>query len=79
MVVAQTYQEMVADWQLEKETSLRAEDGWLTIVGLYWLHEGENTIGSAADNDVQLPPSVPAHFGVIDFHDNVGTLRTSGA
>lgn len=77
MVGDRTYQDLIADWQQEKETSLRAEDSWLTIVGLHWLQDGENTIGSAADNTVQLPPSTPAHFGVIDFHDGVGILRTN--
>lgn len=77
MVVDQTYQEMLQEWQDEKESSLRAEDGWLTIVGLYWLQEGENTVGSAPDNEVQLPPSAPANFGVIEFHEGVATLLTN--
>jgi uncharacterized protein (DUF1684 family) len=35
--------------------SLRSEDGWLTLVGLYWLKEGENKFGSDPANDVALP------------------------
>lgn len=33
---------------------LRAPDGWLTLVGLEWLHDGENTVGADPDGDVIL-------------------------
>jgi uncharacterized protein len=77
MGLERTYQETIERWQDGLEAAVRADDGWLTVVGLYWLHEGENTVGSAPDNKVQLPPSAPAHFGVIDYRDGVGTLRTN--
>jgi hypothetical protein len=34
---------------------LTGPDGWLTVVGLAWLEEGENWVGSGAENQVQLP------------------------
>jgi uncharacterized protein (DUF1684 family) len=33
---------------------LREPDGWLTLVGLEWLHDGENTVGADPDSDVIL-------------------------
>ncbi len=53
-------------YRAEKEKALRAEDGWLTVVGLPWLAEGRSTIGSAPDSDVVLPASAPARFGVLE-------------
>ncbi len=33
---------------------LTADDGWLTLQGLFWLHPGLNRVGSAATNEVVL-------------------------
>ena len=57
------------------DEKLRAETGWLTLTGLYWLHEGQNRIGSDPDCDIILPESTPQQFGVIDFHDEQATLH----
>lgn len=54
------------DWQQNMETGLRAEDGWLTMVGLDWLDEGDNSVGSAPTTDVTLPnAAVPSEVGVL--------------
>ncbi|HYS54019.1 MAG TPA: DUF1684 domain-containing protein [Thermoanaerobaculia bacterium] len=31
-------------WRTQRRARLLSEDGWLTLVGLYWLHEGTNNI-----------------------------------
>lgn len=31
-------------WRSDYEASLKAPDGWLSVAGLFWLHEGVNTI-----------------------------------
>src|SRR2546423_9963168 len=43
-------------WRSQRRTRLLSEDGWLTLVGLFWLHEGTN--------DVALParPPINARF-----------------
>lgn len=50
----------------ERNESLKKEDSWLTLVGLYWLDEGENRFGSSAENKVILPegkaPAVAGTF-----------------
>ncbi len=50
-------------FRAKREASLRREYGWLSLAGLFWLQEGENTFGSAADNPVRLPPRAAAHAG----------------
>ena len=64
-------------WRADMEAQMRAPGpgGWLAIVGMYPLEEGENTIGSAPDSNVLLPPgAAPDRLGIVDFHDNHGTL-----
>lgn len=51
----------LAHWRDAREATLRADDGWLTVAGLFWLKPGSNRVGSAADNDVVLPAPAPAH------------------
>jgi uncharacterized protein len=50
-------------WQAERLQRLTSEEGWLTLVGLAWLKEGEQVAGSAPDSAVPLPASVPARAG----------------
>ena len=38
------YRKEIADWQGNRATRLEAEDSWLTLIGLHWLREGENTV-----------------------------------
>ena len=60
------------------EASLRADDGWLALAGLFWLHEGANTVGGDPDSDIALPEtSAPPRVGVIDFHAGQATLTVA--
>jgi uncharacterized protein (DUF1684 family) len=49
------YAEEVEQWKSKRLASLKGEDGWLSLVGLHWLKEGENKIGGDALNEVPLP------------------------
>jgi uncharacterized protein (DUF1684 family) len=49
------YTEEVEQWKAKRLASLKGEDGWLSLVGLHWLKEGENKIGSDPSNEVALP------------------------
>lgn len=54
----------VEQWRAGRLARLTAPDGWLSLIGLDWLHEGENRVGSAADNDIVLKAG-PAHLGTV--------------
>ena len=54
------------DWRQRRHDRLASEDGWLTLVGLEWLHEGSNRIGSDADNDIRIAGG-PAYWGTIEL------------
>jgi hypothetical protein len=64
LMSATSYDDSIRAWQEHRETGLRSPDGWLALVGLFWLKPGDNTIGSADSNDFVLPKaSAPAHSG----------------
>jgi uncharacterized protein (DUF1684 family) len=67
----ESYRASVEKWRLDYEASLKSDDGWLTVSGLFWLHDGENRFGSDALNDIVLPAgSAPAQAGSFVFHDD---------
>ncbi len=44
----------IADWRAKRLASLTSATGWLTPIALYWLKEGENTLGRASTQDFSL-------------------------
>src|SRR5512143_2378344 len=50
-------------WHEQRLSALSSEDGWLTLVGLEWLEEGEHSAGSAPDSQLAFPPQTPARLG----------------
>jgi uncharacterized protein (DUF1684 family) len=75
-----SYSRSIQKWQRERDARLRDPNGWLTLVGLFWLHPGANTIGSAQANDFVLPKgSVPAQLGRLTLDgDKVTFTNLSG-
>ena len=63
-----SYRQTVEKWRQSYEAQLKSDTGWLTVSGLFWLHEGENTFGSGPLNDIVLPASAPASAGSFEFH-----------
>ena len=49
------YQAQIEDWRVKREAALKAENGWLSVAGLFWLHEGDNAAGSNPEAVVVLP------------------------
>ncbi len=63
------YIEAIAKWRSQRLEELRAPLGWLSLTGLYWLKEGDNTFGSTRGNDLLFPvPALP----------RMGTFRLEG-
>lgn len=46
-------------WRAERLDRLKSATGWLSLVGLHWLKEGANTIGSAKGNDIVIKSAQP--------------------
>jgi uncharacterized protein (DUF1684 family) len=66
----QTERATVEKWRTERVRSLTSETGWLTLVGLFWLSPGENTLGRASTNTIVLDHP--------NLADSAGTFVLSG-
>lgn len=78
LVERPTYEEEILRWRQKMEDDLRAEDGWLTLIGLFWLAEGENRFGAAEDNQIVLPADkAPPHAGSFVLRGGAVTLEAA--
>jgi uncharacterized protein (DUF1684 family) len=50
-----SYKKEIEKWQSDRLATLTKQDGWLSLIGLYWLKDGENKFGSGATNPIRLP------------------------
>jgi len=72
------YEQSIAEWHAAREARLKGPAGWLNLAGLYWLDEGINGVGSAADSDILLPDeTAPEHVGVFVLEDGEVDFRAA--
>lgn len=62
------YTKDIETWRAERVERLEAPGGWLSLIGLHWLKDGANTIGSGKDNAIVLAKG-PAKLGVATLKD----------
>jgi len=60
-----SHQQEIEKWRSERVARLTAPDGWLTLVGLFWIEEGESRVGSNPNFEVPLPTGLPDRVGTI--------------
>jgi len=77
----EAYRAEVQKWREDRETRLKADGGWLTLAGLFWLKEGPNRFGTDPAGDIVLPEgSAPAKAGVFELKgDQVTAALQPGA
>jgi uncharacterized protein len=59
---AAAHQREVREWHAKRIASLKREDGWLNLAGLFWLKPGKNSFGSDPQNDLVFPKGKSAAF-----------------
>jgi uncharacterized protein (DUF1684 family) len=70
------YAAEIEKYRQNREQRMIADDGWLTVVGLFWLDEGDSMFGSDPSNDVVLPKgSAPPRAGRFTFRDGKVTMQ----
>ena len=71
-VSAGAFNHEIDRWRVQRRASLTRPDGWLSLVGLYWLHEGAN--------DITLPahPPVACRFTLRGGHVTLEPNRRLG-
>lgn len=75
----------VEAWRSQRYAALRRPMSWLSLVGLDWLGDGVNRLGSAHGNEVRLVAG-PAFIGTVDVREGqafatsspAGVLRADG-
>ena len=45
-------QASVLGWRAQRLAELTSDTGWLTLAGLFWLKEGDNSFGSGPGNEL---------------------------
>jgi len=80
MVCAQSsYKAEIEKWRQERAANLQKDEGWLTVAGLFWLKNGENRVGTAANNEIVLPTqSAPARVGSFQFRGGKTIFTAEG-
>ncbi|MCE2937492.1 MAG: DUF1684 domain-containing protein [Cyclobacteriaceae bacterium] len=67
------YQAEIDAWHAKRVEEVLAPNGWVNLIGLFWLQPGLNTWGSAPDNHIVFPEgTVPPSAGF--FFVNNGTV-----
>jgi hypothetical protein len=57
----------VSEWRARRVEALTSDNGWLTLTGLFWLQQGDNTFGRAPDNSLVLAhPALAEHCGTFN-------------
>jgi hypothetical protein len=72
------YTRDVDEYRAQREATLKKDDGWLTVVGLYRLKEGDNRVGSGEPNEIDLPAPAPAKVGKITFSKGQAIYYSDG-
>jgi len=72
------YVKEINEWDAKRVTRLKADDGWLNLIGRFWLKPGENTFGTSKDNDIVIESSkLPEHIGSFLFVDTIVTFKAN--
>lgn len=66
----QEYIKEIEEWSSKRIENLKKENGWLNLVGLFWLNEGSNTFGSSEKNDLLFPENAPTFIGTFEKIDS---------
>lgn len=75
-VVGASYEQELEAWKVKRLAGLKGENGWLSLIGLFWLKEGENRFGSDPLNEIVLPgDKAPAQAGTLRLAAGKVTLE----
>lgn len=62
------YTHEIESWRKQRVDRLKSPNGWLSLVGLFWLKDGQNVIGTDKKSDIVLDKG-PARLGVVTLKD----------
>jgi uncharacterized protein (DUF1684 family) len=69
---------LIDAWRAQRVAALTSDDGWLTLTGLFWLKDGDNSFGRGAGNTLVLDnPALAEHCGTFTMSGH--TVRFTAA
>jgi len=71
------YKAEITKFQQAREAALKAEDGWLTIAGLWFLTQPETTFGSDPLKDIVLPAGAPGRAGTFVMRNGKVSVKAA--
>lgn len=71
------YVESIEKWQEQRLERLKSKNGWLSLAGLFWLQEGENSFGSNEENYIVFPDKADAFCGTLVLDDGSVTIKVA--
>jgi uncharacterized protein (DUF1684 family) len=71
------YRAEIEQFRQRREANLKADDGWLSVVGLHWLRQGESRLGSDPASDVLLPARAPGNLGTLILRGDQALFRAA--
>jgi len=72
-VTPDSWQSNLVAWREKRAANLQKPEGWLSLIGLEWMKEGDNSVGSASDDKIQIAKA-PAHLVVVHLEKG-GAMR----
>lgn len=73
-----TYNSEIEQWKIKRVNSLKSENGWLNLAGLFWLEEGKNSFGTATTNNIVFPKgSIANNAGYFHLSNQTVTINTA--
>ncbi len=62
-------------WRAQHAADLQKPENWLSLIGLEWLKEGDNSLGSDKGNSIALSAKVPGHVAVFHLEKGKVTMK----
>lgn len=75
LLAQNSYETEIENWKQKRIDYLKSEEGWLNLIGLFWLHQGKNTFGSGNNVEIKFPTnSIPENAGYFELNGTTVTL-----
>lgn len=72
------YESELNEWHAKRIENVKAPDGWLNLVGLYWLEPGMNSFGSDESNNIVFPAGkIAPHAGYFILQGNTVSIKVN--
>jgi len=73
------WQKNLLAWHAERAKNLQAPNGWLSLVGLEWLKNGDNSVGNAPENSLKMRSKAVPYLGIVRLQGtNIDLLAPAG-